>query len=405
MTGLDSVSQMIIILSAVLLLGRLGEYIFSKTSIPDMLWLVLAGILAGPVFNLIPAEILLPILPFFGAVALIIILTSGGASLRLAEVAKAAPRSTILALTGFIFSLVAAMIYSKLMDMAGLLPHFSTLRWIMIGSILGGTSALVVMPTTAGGDLNKDTARLLELESCITDALVVVVTMVLINLLVSGDFNPAQQLAALIRQIVVAALIGTAAGYALTRLMPVLAGKKHTYTVLLASFLILYSLVQVAGGNGALGVLIGAMFLGNAKDILARIHPEVAQLEWGDDVGTVHAHMTFFIKSFFFFLIGLMFPTSPRLILIGAGMALFLALFRIPAAWLSLWKSNIGKHDRRIVMICIPRGLAAGVMSTIPMQVGLSNMEALTPGIFATIVFSILFFAIGFALLKRQAAK
>ena len=60
MTGLDSVSQMIIILSAVLLLGRLGEYIFSKTSIPDMLWLVLAGILAGPVFNLIPAEILLP---------------------------------------------------------------------------------------------------------------------------------------------------------------------------------------------------------------------------------------------------------------------------------------------------------------------------------------------------------
>ena len=69
--------------------------------------------------------------------------------------------------------------------------------------------------------------------------------------------------------------------------MPVLAGKKHTYTVLLASFLILYSLVQVAGGNGALGVLIGAMFLGNAKDILARIHPEVAQLEWGDDVGTV----------------------------------------------------------------------------------------------------------------------
>jgi len=115
--------------------------------------------------------------------------------------------------------------------------------------------------------------------------------------------------------------------------------------------------------------------------------------------------MTFFIKSFFFFLIGLMFPTSPRLILIGAGMALFLALFRIPAARISLWKSGISKHDRRIVMVCIPRGLAAGVMSTIPMQVGLPNMEALTPGIFATIVFSILFFAIGFALLKRQSPE
>jgi cell volume regulation protein A len=45
--------------------------------------------------------------------------------------------------------------------------------------------------------------------------------------------------------------------------------------------------------------------------------------------------MSFLIKSFFFVLIGLMFPTSPRLILLGALPVLFLLAARIPAVWLA----------------------------------------------------------------------
>ena len=69
---MDPVVQMALMLAALLLLGALGEFIFSRTGVPDMIWLVAAGIVAGPVFKLLKPEIFTPILPFFGAIALML---------------------------------------------------------------------------------------------------------------------------------------------------------------------------------------------------------------------------------------------------------------------------------------------------------------------------------------------
>ena len=48
--------------------GALGEFIFARTRMPDVVWLVAAGILAGPVSGLIPAGPLKAAIPFFGAI-------------------------------------------------------------------------------------------------------------------------------------------------------------------------------------------------------------------------------------------------------------------------------------------------------------------------------------------------
>jgi hypothetical protein len=50
--------------------GALGEFIFARTRMPDVVWLVAAGILAGPVSGLIPAGPLKAGIPFCGAIAL-----------------------------------------------------------------------------------------------------------------------------------------------------------------------------------------------------------------------------------------------------------------------------------------------------------------------------------------------
>jgi len=44
---MNPVSQFLIIVAA-LLLGALGEFIFRKKGVPDVVWLVLAGIIGGP---------------------------------------------------------------------------------------------------------------------------------------------------------------------------------------------------------------------------------------------------------------------------------------------------------------------------------------------------------------------
>ncbi len=399
----DPVTRMVVIIALLLLLGRAGEFIFSKTGVPDMIWLVLAGIVAGPVLHRVPLDMLTPVLPFFGAVALIVILGGGGLRLKIREVAKAAPRGAALAVSGFLFSVAGTCVFGELMAAVGVFPNLGLTEWIMIGSILGGTSSLVVMPAMAGGGVSGATARLLEIESCITDALCVIVAMVVIGLLAGGASveNPAT---ALMKQVVIGCLAGGIGGAAMLPMLARLAGKPGHYTALLSGMLVLYAAVQVAGGNGALGVLTCALVLGNADELFGRSRPEKALQSLGDDpaIELVQGHVAFFMKSFFFFIIGLMFPTSPKLILAGAGLALVLALFRIPAVLISLWKSDFNPGERRLISACVPRGLAAGVMSTVPLQAHIPHMEELTPGIFSTIVFTILLFAGAFAMVKRR---
>ena len=111
--------------------------------------------------------------------------------------------------------------------------------------------------------------------------------------------------------------------------------------------------------------------------------------------------MTFLIKSFFFFLIGLMFPTDLKQIVLAAIGVLFLMAMRVPAVLLSTRSMGLGKKEFWFLCAAIPRGLAAGVLATLPMQYGVPGAENLAPAIFAVIVLSVLVFAIGFSIVGR----
>jgi cell volume regulation protein A len=85
--------------------------------------------------------------------------------------------------------------------------------------------------------------------------------------------------------------------------------------------------------------------------------------------------MAFLIKSFFFFLIGLMFPKDLRQIALAAVGVLFLIVMRVPAVLLSTRSMGLGKKEFWFLTAAIPRGLAAGVLSTLPMQYGVPGAE------------------------------
>lgn len=120
-----------------------------------------------------------------------------------------------------------------------------------------------------------------------------------------------------------------------------------------------------------------------------------------ETIKVMQDQMTFLIKSFFFFLIGLMFPTDLKKIALAAVGVLFLMAFRIPAVVVSTRRMELGKKDFWFLCAAIPRGLAAGVLATLPMQYGVPGAESLAPVVFAVIVLSVLIFAITFSIVDR----
>jgi cell volume regulation protein A len=69
----------------------------------------------------------------------------------------------------------------------GLVRPAPPLVWVMIAAIVAGTSSIIIIPTTAMGQVPAGVAHMLEVESAATDPLCVVVAMVLIDLLVTGS--------------------------------------------------------------------------------------------------------------------------------------------------------------------------------------------------------------------------
>jgi hypothetical protein len=100
---MNPVAQLLVVVAGLLLIGALGEFIFARTGIPDVVWLVLARIFAGPVFEIVSPQVLEPVVPFFGAIALTIILSGGAYRLRLTEVAAVAPPCAFVVPRGISF--------------------------------------------------------------------------------------------------------------------------------------------------------------------------------------------------------------------------------------------------------------------------------------------------------------
>ena len=71
-----------------ILIGFLGTRLFKRTGIPELVPVLVLGLLIGPVLGLVEAEPLIDLAPAFGAIALVIILFNAGLNLDLYRVLK-----------------------------------------------------------------------------------------------------------------------------------------------------------------------------------------------------------------------------------------------------------------------------------------------------------------------------
>jgi cell volume regulation protein A len=369
--------------------------------------MVLAGIIAGPVFGAISPEQLEPIIPFFGAIALTVILSGGAYRLQLSDVAAAAPRGIILGMSGFTLSVLAVCLFFWLATALSLVRPAPPIAWVMVGAIVGGTSSIVIMPTLVLCKVPARIARMLEVESSSTDALSVVAAMVMIDLVVSGSSDLSRPFIALCRELGLGVVLGVVAASVLAPGIPTIRDKPHGYTLFLGSMFGLYAITQSVNGNGAMAVLTSSLLLGNAASIVPRLFPGARGdiFVASESAKIMQDQMAFLIKSFFFFLIGLMFPMDLRLIALSGVGALLLLAIRIPAVLVSTRNQTLSRKEFWFLCTAMPRGLASGVLATLPLRYGVPGAENLAPAIFALIVLSVLLFAVGFAVVSRLPDK
>ncbi|MBT8173425.1 MAG: cation:proton antiporter, partial [Nitrosopumilus sp.] len=178
-------SAHVILLAAgvVIFLGVAGEAFFKKTGIPDVAFLMILGVIIGPVFGLIQPEAVIQVVPYFAALALIIIMFDGGLNLDIKHVIKTAHFSVTLAILGFILS-VAMITFAA---------HYA-LGWlwlesILLGSIVGGSSSAIVFGLVRNIKISEETKSMLSFESALTDILATIIAFILFEAVLAGHFD------------------------------------------------------------------------------------------------------------------------------------------------------------------------------------------------------------------------
>jgi len=382
---------LLVVIACILILGVFGEFFFTKTKLPEVLWLIIIGIIVGPILGLVTPDASSLEIQFFAALALIIVMFDGGLHLKIFDVIKNSYKSALLGASGFFASMILVTIILLICDFIGFIK-ISLINALILGSILGGTSSLIVIPLIRKAGVSSKVEGVLSVESALTDALAVVITLALIQIAVSSSANMqivASQIAA---QFAVGIVLGFIVGLLWLYTMKsnyIMRMQNKSYTLTFGVILLLYALTSFAGGSAAISCLVFGIVLGNAKQVSKMLQLKT-NISLDEKVAEFNALIAFFIKTIFFALIGMFIILDPNYLLLGLVIAILLVLPRKAIAEFVFKKDKLTHKEKPLIWGMIPRGLAAATLATIPLTMGIEGAEVFQNIVFSTILFTII---------------
>ena len=387
-------SAHVILLAAgvVIFLGVAGESFFKKTGIPDVAFLMIFGVIIGPVLGIIQPEAVIEVVPYFAALALIIIMFDGGLHLDIKHIVKTAHFSVTLAVFGFILSVVIIT----------LAAHYA-LGWlwlesILLASIVGGSSSAIVFGLVRNIKISEEVKSMLSFESALTDILSMIVAFILLEAVLIGHFDLQTIQETLGRAVVVGLVLGFGVGVPWMYISTKLGNTQHAYMLTLGILFVLFFLANSFGESGALTALVFGLMLGNKRHLSRILKFKLPKIEVDDPT---HNQLTFLVRSFFFVFVGLM-ASFGQIEYVVFGILVTIVVFggRIFVGTITLTK-RFSKLDKAVTNSMIPRGLAAAVLATYPVTMGLSNGGAYPQIIFFIILSSVIITTIGLGKSKK----
>jgi potassium/hydrogen antiporter len=387
-----------LVAGVVIVLGFIGEEFFKRTTIPDPLLLLLFGVLLGPVLNIFSHEQLISITPYFAALALIVILFDGGLNMNIQHAIKNSPRALILGIAGFILNVIVTALLCKY------ILGWRLLNGLLLGSILGGGSSIIVIALARKLGVDKKTETVLSLESILTDVLCTVGAFVIIDIILSGEVSVQAALGSVALAFVVGIVVGSLVGIAWLNVLERIKGKPNIYMLTFGILLLTFALARTLGGTGAVSALFLGLMIGNAPQI-AKLLKFKNSISINENVSTFHNQISFLIRSFFFVFTGLLFSFSSfSIVILGLILSFIYLGLRFFTVKMTFLKSSF-QDSKSLITIMLPRGLAAAVLASLPFASGVPGSEIFPQIAFIVIVTTIVICTVGVAIFKRKISS
>ncbi|MDZ4845871.1 MAG: cation:proton antiporter [Chitinophagales bacterium] len=392
----------IIIIGLFIFCGHFLSGVFERRSIPDVLGLMLIGILLGPVFHLFDPASFGKFGSLFSNLVLIFILFESGTDLKIAEIKESFKDSAAITFVGFITTMIAVFLLCKLIF------GLPILTCLFIGSTLGGTSSAVVVGLVKKIAVQAKTSTTLIIESAESDIFTLAIPLSILGLMITGQMQADVVIAQFIASLVIALLIGIGGAFLWAFIINRFPTLKETKFSTPAFLFILYGITEYLHFSGPLTALSFGIAIGNLEyfepKILEPFVPKVSIiLPPGEK--DFFGQIVFLLRTFFFVFIGISIQINRfDWLFWGAWITFVLFIVRIVVVRFVISKQT-PLLDKTVLSIMIPKGLGAAVIALLPLQQGHPDGIIIQSVCYSVILFSTLYCVGLFFLVKTGIGK
>lgn len=379
-------STTILAIGALVFLAHFLALQFRHTNVPDVLVLVLLGIIVGPVLGWAGPADFGKVGPVIATIALVVILFESGTSLELATLRRTAGTTGLLTLSCFLLSAAVVTVVGHL---AFALPWLPAL---MLGATLGGTASAVVIPMVGSLGVSPRPATVLVMESALTDVLCIIGVFALLQVALGGELQAGQLFGSVLAALVFATVIGLLGGVGWLFVLGRVRGFPNTISSTLAYVFIIYGATEFMGFSGAIAALALGVALTNHQHLgLKRLLPPTLAIEpLNEQDKAFFREAVFLLKTYFFVYLGISISFGElNIALVGALMVALIFLLRLPLTRWVFRSPEYGLRDTALASMMAPKGLAAAVLATLPLQNGIEGGEVIRDLAYMVVVQSI----------------
>lgn len=386
-----SLATTIIFIGFLIFCAHLFSALFRRSRVPDVLLLLLIGIFIGPVLHWVTPQMLGEGGTLLSSLTLLFVLFDSGVDMSLDSIRR--HWKAMVQIT-FLSSIVACVL---VMVAAYFLLGFGWHEGLLLGSMVSGTAAAIVIPLVRQMRVSERTRTILTLESAVSGVLSVVVALAIIEGYTKGSLKPVEIIGTVLASIAMAFVIGVMGGIIWASLLDNVRHLQNSMFLTPAFLFVLFGVTEAMGYSGAIAALAFGLVLGNTSyfefSFLRKLSYRMRPL--------VHKEKSFFkefvflLKSLFFVYIGISIPLSDvNVLLYGAALTAVLFLGRFLLVFIVGRKNS--RNDRCIVSMVFPKGLVSAVLASMPLQVNAAAGYQLIPHaeLICNVVYSVVFCSI-----------
>lgn len=366
----NNVLYITLVFGLLAVVGFVGDRLFKRTKIPDVLILLMAGVLIGPAFHMVDIRDLKVVTPIFSTLALVFIMFSGGLELNFDQtLRKSLP----------VLMLVALSMGTCIAGVGVALVQIWGWDWItatLLGTILCNTSGAIVLPVVNGLPIFEEDKTVLKLEAAVSDVftiLIFVTGMSVLEAMGTGQgatVDARTVLGRLTASFSIAIVLGIIAGTAWILVLNRISKIPHNYMATLGMVLVLYSVSEYLNASGMMSILFAGIVLANSAKFAHFFNFHEIQYKVAD-LRQLHTEFSFLLRTFFLVYIGLFLTKdmlAPRFLPMGLTIMAILVASRVVTAIVFKVTTRRTLAAAWATAAMLPRGLVVAALAIVPGQ-------------------------------------